>query len=295
LQAVFKADGRSSDHDAETEKVLGYQYYPSTDQLSVSLPEFEVKSSHTVTKRVILSKLSKIFDPLGLLCPVVVKGKALLRQIWQLKLNWDDPLPSALCTQWHSLTADLQQLNFRFNRKVVESGRNVSLVLFCDASKAFYGFTAYAVYQDESGFHSNIIFSKSKIAPLKSKSLPTLELLAVFLAFKCLDPLMSSMDRANIKSVIFGVDAQIVLAWILNGKTKTKNVFANNRLHDIARFSQDFESKFRFKCQFKYIPTEINPADLLTRGLSVKEFEKRLPLWCHGPEFLTNEGVSAWP
>ena len=52
------------------------------------------------------------------------------------------------------------------------------LYLFCDASKAAYGFAAYMVQDGKS----HLIFSKVKVAPLQSRTLPVLELLPIFLA-----------------------------------------------------------------------------------------------------------------
>ena len=53
---------------------------------------------------------------------------------------------------------------------------------------------AYSVQDGES----HLAFSKAKVAPMKPKSLPTLELLAVFLSFKCLLPLLKAYSRIRI-------------------------------------------------------------------------------------------------
>lgn len=53
-----------------------------------------------VTKRVILSEVSKIFDPLGLISPVVVFSKILLQFLSSLKLSWDQEVPDELLQKW---------------------------------------------------------------------------------------------------------------------------------------------------------------------------------------------------
>ena len=124
-----------------------------------------------------------------------------------------------------------------------------------------YGFSCYA----KSDIGVNLLFAKAKTAPAKSKSLPTLELLAVFLALKCLPTILNALT-VKIESITICVDAQVVLSWVLTGNIKTKNVFANNRLKDIMVFLKQVETNYGVTCKFKYVPTEHNPADLLTRG-----------------------------
>ena len=76
LQDKFKQDGRNASHDSESEKLLGYQYFPTRDTISLAFPKIENK---VISKRTILSNVSKFFDPLGLILPCLVyklnKGK----------------------------------------------------------------------------------------------------------------------------------------------------------------------------------------------------------------------------
>lgn len=80
------------------------------------------------------------------------------------------------------------------------------MFLFCDASKGAYGFAAYATQSV-----SSLVFSKAKVAPLKSKTVPRLELLAVFLAVKCLQMLLKVYSNVKFKNVFIVVDAQSIL------------------------------------------------------------------------------------
>ena len=56
----------------------------------------------------------------------------------------------------------------------MDSARTNKLVMFCDASKSAYGVASYCVTPNGE---CNLLYSKVKVAPLKSKTLPTLELL----------------------------------------------------------------------------------------------------------------------
>jgi len=75
----------------ENFSVLGLSWNPSSDafQFRVSLPQ-----SLPNTKRKILSTIAKLFDPLGWVTPVTINAKVFMQQLWRLKLNWDDVIPS---------------------------------------------------------------------------------------------------------------------------------------------------------------------------------------------------------
>ena len=88
------------------------------------------------------------------------------------------------------------------------------------------------------GSSANLIFAKSKVAPLKRKSLPTLELLSVFLSHKGLFSLLKTFRKVKIRKIVIAVDAQVVLAWLLSDDVKTKNQFAKNRIMDIHKMKK---------------------------------------------------------
>ena len=65
---------------------------------------------------------------------------------------------------------------------------------------------------------------------------------------------------------------------------KTNSIFVNNRVKEI--------NKLTGSHQWRYCPTETNPADILSRGLSYDKFRDN-SLWMHGPAWLTND--EKWP
>ncbi|XP_053685876.1 uncharacterized protein LOC128735414 [Sabethes cyaneus] len=84
--------GTGIDFDRErTVKTLGLVWEPESDTLRfkiniVLLPDAEL------TKRKVLSCIAKVFDPLGLIGPVVTKAKMFMQQIWQFKDKENKPL-----------------------------------------------------------------------------------------------------------------------------------------------------------------------------------------------------------
>jgi len=83
--------------DGEIVKSLGLEWKPLLDQFFFILSS--TLQPKCLTKRVILSDLNKIFDPLGFLTPVLIKGKIFLQQMWAEKIDWDKPLPIAKQTK----------------------------------------------------------------------------------------------------------------------------------------------------------------------------------------------------
>ena len=81
--------------------------------------------------------------------------------------------------------------------------------MYCDASKRAYGYAVYAKQTSDT----NLMFSKCKSAPLKEKSLPTLELLGVYLGMQGLINILRDFKNVNFKNVYVAVDAQVVLSW----------------------------------------------------------------------------------
>lgn len=292
LQDKFNDDGISSRNDVE--KLLGYVYSPSSDKINLPCLEYKYDDNEPLTKRKILSCTAAVFDPFGFHNPVAVRGKILLQKVWAAKYGWDEPLPLEIVNEFKTLLADLGQLHtLSFPRKAY--GENISLIFFTDASNLNYGFSCYTRCIVDGNVETNLLFSKCKTAPTKSKkSVPTLELLAVYLALKCLPAVLDSLSQKTVTDIFIGVDAQVVISWVLTKNVKAKNIFASNRVKDISGFRDEILEKYGHECKFKYVPTDLNVADLVTKGISFKMFKSKIDFWQHGPQFLS-EPVLEWP
>ena len=220
-----------------------------------------------------------------------IKGKMLLRDLWSQKLDWDDIVSKEFQNLWSALSRDLAKLDsLQFPRFVISEDDLDDFYIFCDASKGAYGFSVYSVQNSKS----HLLYSKAKVAPMKPKSLPTLELLAVFLAIKCLLLLLKVYSRINIRDVVISMDAQVVLSWLLSDNIKTKNQFVRNRLKDIKQMIEELKKNTSLSVKFKYVPTDQNPTDLLTRGVTFEKFQQSLRRWTLGPERLSKNPIE-WP
>lgn len=82
----------------EIVKSLGLCWKPTQDVLGYQA--IMPAKSPKCTKRILLSDLNRIFDPLGFLTPVLTKGKIFLQQLWQIKIDWDQPIPDDIREKW---------------------------------------------------------------------------------------------------------------------------------------------------------------------------------------------------
>jgi hypothetical protein len=82
--------------------ILGLAWSKDKDELKVVVPLGEV----TTTKRGILSKLARIYYPIGLLSPRTLQGKIIYREVCEKKISWDAPLSAEQKNDW--LKADFQ-------------------------------------------------------------------------------------------------------------------------------------------------------------------------------------------
>ena len=81
-----------------TIKALGIYWDPKSDSILYTVNVLESRESET--KRSMLSQCAKLFDPLGLVGPVIVVGKIFIQQLWKHKMGWDDPVPADLHEAW---------------------------------------------------------------------------------------------------------------------------------------------------------------------------------------------------
>lgn len=150
-------------------KTLGLQWNAQTDTIQYSI---NIKQQDIVTRRNIVSQVAQIFDPLGLLGPVLIRGKCIMQQAWQIPCGWDDPLPEETQKRWHEFHSSLQELKeFNVSRNINPGNMSQSfnLVGFGDASEKAFGACLYAVSKHmEGNQRAYLMCAKSKVAPLKT-------------------------------------------------------------------------------------------------------------------------------
>ena len=88
------AKGHWGENEQPNGKLLGVPWDRIQDTISVALtPD---PASEPATKRVILFKLVRIYDPLGLASPITLAGKLVCRSACDSKIAWDTKLSKPL-------------------------------------------------------------------------------------------------------------------------------------------------------------------------------------------------------
>ena len=132
---------------------------------------------------------------------------------------------------------------------------DIELHIYSDASSSAYGAVAY--FKSITSNKSVFVLSKSRLSPVKEKSLttPRLELQAAVTVVRLKDKIVEIFD-IQFASIKFWVDSQIVLKYIQN-TNRNFSIFVMNRLNEIRLNSN--------VADWNFIPGNQNPADLCTR------------------------------
>jgi len=262
--------------------VLGLQWNTQTDTLSLTA-KFSIPSiTSLITKREVLKESSKVFDPLGLLSPVTVQAKVFMQSLWQRNLDWDEPLSDEDQQQWLRIAENIEEARcFQISRQyfptIGTSEQPDTLHVFADASLTAYGAVAFLC----SGKSTSFVMAKSRVAPIKPLTLPKLELMGALTAARLSDFIVQALRPLTLLTH-FWSDSQITLHWI-KGQKRT-DTFVTHRVTEILSFSRPDH--------WQYCPTQDNPADLLTRGISSSQLRSSI-LWKQGPEWLPSK--DSWP
>ena len=229
-----------------TQHALGVQWNLEDDQLtfSVTLPD------KPLTRRGVLSIVNSLYDPLGLVAPVILVGKLILQKLLILgrekmndqPLRWDDPLPSDLNDQWHCWKNQLIGLeNVSTNRcyhpKDFGTVVRNEVHAFSDASKDAIEVAAYLKQLNQKGEASvSLEFGQAKVAPIRPTSIPRLELCAAVLSTKAVKKLRTELDL-TIDAVKFYTDSKVVLGYVKNDARRF-HVYVANRIQTIRDTSE---------------------------------------------------------
>ena len=257
-------------------KVLGIAWDRKNDKFKFNFSNFAqtAASSELVTKQIILSMTARFYDPLGLLSPVIVPLKEIFQEVCELKIDWDDELPTEISNEWHKLINDIaNNSSIEFQTLLlgdieVKHIKSIQLHRFSDASQKA---CVYLRIETTSKVEICLICSKTRIAPLKGKTIPQLELMAALI----LAQLITSVNEAlkpciEIESTFCWTDAQVALHWILGEKKEPKQVFVGNRVRQINGLVN--------KTCWGYCPTKSNPANLASRGIECSKIANN-KLW----------------
>ncbi|UYV75643.1 hypothetical protein LAZ67_13000834 [Cordylochernes scorpioides] len=271
----------SKEEKGTTSKVLGLVWDKVEDVLNCDV-SIEKDLPRRLTKRIVLSKVQQVFDPLGVYSPIFLPPQLLLQRSWELIIGWDSQLPEYMDREfrtWYSQIGLLSEIKIPRHIWFDQSNKN-EIHVFCDASKSAYAAVAYMRSEVQAGVHWSLLWNKSRLALTKRVTIPRLELLACVLGARLVKSISTALT--NSCPVTLWTDSSTVRAWL---KRKNEwNVFVRIRVQEIRKTVNNEN--------WKFVYGKLNPADLPSRGCSIVQFVSTN--WWEGPEWLKGEKES-WP
>jgi len=270
--------------------ILGLEWNRQTDTLRLKPFSLQRFTHDSTTKRDILKGISTVYDLCGWYSPLTIGAKILIQELWKGAFGWDDPLPLKLRQRWAETVHALENVRIEFPRSYLGSCAAVKrLQVFVDSSPDAFGAIAFT----DDHLTSAFVAAKSRVSPLhmegrEKPTIPLMELMAALLGVQLATAIIDSFKKADIhfEEVVMWGDNQSVLYWI-DDPVPNKCKVVRNRVTKMQAFNALHNAKWRF------VPTEDNPADLMTRvGVTLQQFQSST-LWRSGPDWLTDE--KAWP
>lgn len=268
----------------KTSKALGIIWNNSEDTFSFDIERILPQTTDIITKRLMLSIVSQLFDPLGWLTFLIVVGRLIIRETWKMDCDWDDPIPSTVMDKWHDWIRLMHNMKgIRINRWCGLRQHSRELHVFVDASERAMCAVAYWKGTGDESHIISLAASKIKLSPMSQQSIPRLELQAAVLGVRLAEMIRSASSTALVR-IVFWTDANNTLWWLNSPKRRYK-AYVALRIAEILSFTD--------VSNWKWVPGQSNPADIGTKPTDWNKHD-RSKLWFQGPSFLKEEEAK-WP
>ncbi|GFX37826.1 uncharacterized protein TNCV_3116741 [Trichonephila clavipes] len=90
-------------------------------------------------------EIARLYDPLGLIGPIVTKAKIFIQELWKIKLDWSEQLPLDAMEEWMNFYQKLSKINnFKIPRCILLPATiRIEIHGFSDASERAYAVVVY--------------------------------------------------------------------------------------------------------------------------------------------------------
>ena len=267
-------------------------------------PDLTVETIHMVdtavlTKRICLSIVNSIYDPMGLLTPITINLKVMMKQMFSAEydLKWDQALPKELQLQWVLMLSDLVGIKLEFDRSImhIEAYGSPVLAAFWDGSDQAFAAVIYAIWLvKDNPVEVRLVASKARVSSEWGKNTVRQELNGSVLCTRLLVKTVRAMEIKPERVWVAG-DSETVLA----SREKHSGYFSefySNRIGE----THDNQKKVEVICpvgeagEWWHISGAENPADRPSRVGSKPEDIKYGSEWQVGKQFLRMPR-SLWP
>lgn len=194
--------GNNLQSKAKSVNVLESTWNVETDEFHFQLSEIiTLEKSLPLTKRTFLQVSSKIFDPLGILSPFTIVLKVAFQSFCVEGLDWDEELQNPYRKLWNSFLNDITQLErIRVPRCYFNTSTNPTnkqFHSFSDASKKTFAAVTYlrSTYPDGHVEITRLVAAKTRVAPIKTQTIPRLELLGAVISARLSNSITRSLPN----------------------------------------------------------------------------------------------------
>ena len=203
---VDSSDASSSDptpssdslNEPEEHKVFGVLWNIQSDQFVFDLSTIVTATITLIpTKCKAISLIGHFYGPLGFLSPVAIRFNVLVQELCKSQVNWDEPLQGELLKKWTDLITDLTQSEpISIDRQYFPKHTQINcyqLFGYCDASAIAYAAVIYLVETTSLRKYSSFVVAKTRVSPLKSQTIPRLELLSALVLARLMKNVTESL------------------------------------------------------------------------------------------------------
>ena len=215
---------------------------------------------------------------MGMLSPVTVRAKLLMHKLWTPKFEWDQALLEEINAEWSDIVQDLHKaVSTELPRSdatfPITPNERKRLYTTCIYRCQWEGLWSLSLHcWTESSYASNV---KKQGCPNQENYTAKLELKGTLVGARLANHIIKNLGKMKVQ---FWSDSQIALRWITS--TKPQKKFILNRVAEI-RNLVEYQN-------WRYCPTEMNPADLITRGTDATKITEG-SFWINGPDGLHDQ------
>ena len=291
--------------------VLGIPWDPTADNLMLkmevnlnpkkdkvhlgpALTEYNVVeelASVKITRRLMLSQIYAVYDPLGILVPLTIKLKLVLQELAEdsSKDNWDEEVDGELrekCVGALSLMVLAPDVVIPRSIIPKDSGEDYDLVTWCDGgSPAFCGCVYTRCVQgdlDVDEGELRLLSAKARVKPKTiRKSTPRMELAGSVLLHRLITAVLPGLSKKP-RKIWRLADSQCTISAI-EADGKILGIWFANRVEEIGEHARSWEEMGINVMPMLHWPGLTNPADLGTKGQATIEDMRPGGAWLAGP------------
>ncbi|XP_075264848.1 uncharacterized protein LOC142357013, partial [Convolutriloba macropyga] len=207
---VMKITGENKDTAIE-QRILGQMWNAKEDIFIFKRPDLklDVKS---MQQRQLLSLAASLFDPLGIITPFSIRVRCILQSILKQGNNWNNQIPREFQHDLQQWVDEYEQMpEISISRCLIPNpDAKHELLIFCDASSTAIATTIYIRSTSAEEITTQYVVSKARVAPIKTTTIPKLELEAAAMGAELASFVRSEMT-AQFDKIQFWTDSMATL------------------------------------------------------------------------------------